>query len=70
MGDEVTNGKPWYASKGVWGGIIAAVSPLVGLLLHYQIDPEVAADIAGLLACLGGILAAHGRIVAEGPIKR
>lgn len=65
--------KDWYASTTVWGGIIAAVAPLVGLLIHQQISSAtvqaLATDLADLGAGIGGIIAIIGRMRATTTIS-
>lgn len=60
--------KPWYASKAVWGGMLAVLFPLLGALGH-QLAPEEMAVITDMLAMLGamvgGVLAIYGRIKAR-----
>lgn len=63
----LTQTKPWYASKGVWGGLIGVASPILAYL-GYAIAPEDAdALVAGLTTiggALGGVLAIVGRVGA------
>lgn len=68
--------KPWYTSSGVWGGVIAVVTPLVGLVFHMTVSSADAAQLADALAgigtAIGGILAVYGRVNATkqiGPTK-
>ena len=59
--------KPWYASKGVWGGIIAAVAGLAGMFGYAISDADVSSltEVAtGLVAAIGGAVSVIGRIVA------
>jgi hypothetical protein len=61
------NDKPWYASRAIWGGLIALAASLVGLL-GYTISPADQAAIADLVlpiaSGIGGGLAIVGRIRA------
>ena len=62
--------KPWYASTAVWGGVLAALSPLIALA-GYQIDAGQAADLLAALGSLvGGALAVYGRVRATAVIAR
>ena len=62
--------KPWYASTAVWGGVLAALSPLIALA-GYQIDAGQAADIlAAVGSLIGGALAVYGRVRATALIVR
>lgn len=67
--DETKN---WWESSGVWGGIIAAASPVLGVLLHITILPAdqgaLAAAIAALASGIGGIVAVIGRVRATATI--
>lgn len=65
--------KPWYASKTIWGGIIAAASALLGAL-GVQVSPEDQSSLVSGLAAAGGgvglLLTVVGRITARRPIER
>jgi len=59
--------KPWYTSTTVWGGIIAAASPLIGVIFHVNLASESAAiadALAALGAGIGGLIAVYGRTKA------
>lgn len=60
--------KPWYTSSTIWGGILAAVSPLIGIIFHINISDANTAAISDALAALGsgigGLLAVWGRMRA------
>ncbi len=67
--------KPWYASKAVWGGVIAAVAGVFGLLGKTLTSDEqdalssmIPAVIEPALALVGGIIAIVGRLKAKLPI--
>ena len=64
--------KNWYASKGVWGGVVAAGAGLAGVL-GYAIDEATQAHIVELAvsaaALVGGVLALIGRIKASKAVK-
>jgi hypothetical protein len=62
--------KPWYASTAVWGGVLAALSPLIALA-GYEVDAGQAADLLAALGSLvGGALAVYGRVRATAVIAR
>lgn len=62
--------KPWYASGTVWGGLLAAVSPLVRAV-GYELDVQQAADLLSTLGALvGGAWAVWGRVRADTLIRR
>lgn len=74
MTDENTGAtadtKPWYASKTIWGGLIAALAPLVALVGHYTIDPSVSDALACAFASVGGLVAVIGRAKANTTIAK
>ena len=63
--------KPWWASKGVWGGIVAALCGLLaafGVLSPEQSDAAQASlpeALAAAGAAVGGLLAVWGRVSAK-----
>ncbi len=63
----LTDAKSVWASKGVWGGAIAVLAALAGLL-GYAITPEQQAEIvetgALIASGIGGLVALWGRIAA------
>lgn len=71
--------KPWYLSKAVWGGVLAALAGLFQLF-GATLAPEDLGqlnDSAGVLidqgpalvAAVGGILAVVGRVFAKKRLK-
>ena len=64
--------KPWYASRAVWGGIIAVLSAIAGAF-GYMVTPEIqgelAAQITAIGGAVGGLLAVYGRVKATKSIK-
>lgn len=60
--------KPWYASKGVWGGVGTVLSVIAGLL-GYTVGPEDVEEFAiagaGLGAAAFGIISLIGRLKAS-----
>ena len=63
----ITEYKSAFASKGIWGGLIAVVAGLLALL-GYTISPadqvQLVNLVAGIISAIGGILAIIGRIRA------
>ena len=68
----MTDFKNWYASKGVWGGIVALIAGAAALF-GYAVPEAEQAQIASLLAAAGGgaggLLAIAGRIRAQKRIR-
>lgn len=67
-----TDVKPWYASKAMWGGIIAVLAGLAGLW-GYKISPadqeQIILLVTGLSSAVGGVLSIVGRIMATKSLK-
>lgn len=61
--------KDWYASYTVWGGILAALAPVVGTILHQDIPSDLITQTATALATIGGIIAIIGRMRASTSIQ-
>lgn len=64
--------KPWWRSRGVWGGLIAAGAAVAGLI-GYEVDAAAQSslvDVALALAgAVGGAVAVLGRVGAKQPVK-
>ena len=60
--------KAWYASSGVWGGVLAVAAPIAGVVLKVSIGGDEIALAAEALAAIGGgvggLLAIYGRVKA------
>lgn len=70
---ELGGGKPWYRSRGVWGGVIAAAAGVVeplGLTVSADDQARLAEAMAQLFTVGGALLAIYGRVVATGRIQR
>lgn len=56
--------KPWYESKGMWGGIISLIAGLLGIF-GIPMLPEIMESFTevftALAAAVGGVLAVYGR---------
>jgi endonuclease YncB( thermonuclease family) len=64
--------KPWYASKGVWGGLVAVISQILsfmGYTFGIEDQERIADDIYTLVTTIGGSIAIFGRVVADKPIS-
>lgn len=63
----MTGTKPWYASKTVWGSLVAITAAVLGL---WDVDVSVADQaratdmIVQLAGALGGMIALVGRFAA------
>jgi uncharacterized membrane protein len=63
--------KSWYASKGVWGGILAvaaSVAGIFGFTFGVELQEQVVSYITQLIGVIGGLLAIFGRVTAKQPI--
>ncbi len=69
------SGKAWWASRGVWGGVVAAfagVAGLFGITLDAAAQAHVVDAIlatCSALSALGGVLAIIGRLRAQKTIS-
>lgn len=65
--------KDWYQSRTIWGGILALVVPMLGLVLHLNISDaqvqEVATDLSLIGGAAAGLWAIYGRLKASAPIS-
>lgn len=65
---ETEEAKPWYQSRGVIGGIVAAIAGIAAVF-KVNIAPEMQSvlvdGLIGLAGAVGGILAVIGRIKAS-----
>ncbi|HSV28624.1 MAG TPA: hypothetical protein VLL76_03670 [Candidatus Omnitrophota bacterium] len=67
------NGKPWYTSRAIWGGILAMLAPVLALA-GYQVTEADQHEIINLLVAVAeavaGMMAIVGRVGATSVIKR
>ena len=72
-GEDMMDSTPWFMSKTIWGGIVGAVLPMVGLIFHFTVTDaqmqEIATDAALVGGGLAGLFAIYGRIKASMPIR-
>jgi hypothetical protein len=65
--------KAWWMSRGVWGGVVAALAGLAGIW-GYSIPAEdqarVVELIVAIVSAVGGVVAVVGRAMAKRPIRR
>ena len=74
---DLMDSKPWYLSRGVWGGIVAAVAGVLALLGRSlpadavgPLTDDVMRIVEGLAAVIGGALAIYGRVKAQTPVGK
>jgi uncharacterized membrane protein len=60
----MTDSKAWYASTGVWGGIVAIGAAALGAF-GYALAPGDQAQLAEWIATLGGIAGGLAAIVGR-----
>lgn len=59
---------PWYASKTIWGSIIAVgagIATVFGLKLDAPLQDQLGSLLASAGEIAGGLLAFYGRVVAS-----
>lgn len=64
----MTDAKPWYLSKAVWGSVvtvIASLSGLVGLSISPQMAVAAVDLIILLITTLSGLFSLWGRLSAD-----
>jgi hypothetical protein len=65
----VDGSKAWYASSGVWGGVLAVAAPIASVVLKVSIGGDEIALAAEALAAIGGgvggLVAIYGRVKAK-----
>lgn len=61
-------GKPWYASKGVWGGLITLIAMVLGVF-GYQLSPEETEQtvlaLTAVGTAIGSLVGIYGRVKAK-----
>jgi len=63
--------KPWYLSRGVWGGIVATLAPVIGYVIARMTgDEQAGVLVLGALTSIGGIIAVGGRALATRRIAK
>lgn len=69
---QMNNSKSWYASSGMWGGIVATLGGIAGVA-GYTLSPELITDLTAVCvsvaSALGGVVAIVGRLRAVKRIK-
>lgn len=64
--------KPWWQSKTVWGGLVAAVASVLaifGKTIDASAQVSAAEALAQIAAAIGGLVAVAGRFSAKSEIK-
>lgn len=60
--------KQWYASKTVWGALIAILASLLqamGIEFESAAQDQLADNLVSLAGAVGGLIAIYGRLTAE-----
>jgi len=68
----MTNSKPWYTSKTIWGSLIAMMAGIAsafGFDLDGQSQAGLVDGILMLISAAGSLLAVYGRFAATRPIE-
>ncbi|WP_336799470.1 hypothetical protein [Kaistia sp. MMO-174] len=69
---HAANAEPWYVSRVTWGAIIAALAPILGLLLGHSISSEDQATLGQVAVAIGTLAGAgltlYGRWRARAPL--
>jgi hypothetical protein len=63
----MTNYKPWFLSKTIWGSLIsasAALATVFGLSIDGQTQAELAEIVVQLTGAVGALMAIYGRFAA------
>lgn len=65
---STTTAKPWWQSKTVWGGVIAAGASVAGVF-GYTVDQATALELSSsVVGLFGAGLAVYGRFAASKPV--
>ena len=64
--------KPWYYSRTIWGALIAVLAPLlqiVGLPLSPELQTELADSLVLVVGAAGALVALIGRVYAKSQLR-
>ncbi len=65
--------KSWWASKTVWGGVIALVSMVTGAIWGVDLDTDTQSQLVEIGVLVGGsvgsLVAIYGRVTAQKSVK-
>ncbi len=64
----MTDSKPWYMSKTVWGALVAILASILhlgGVELGVAEQGQLLDAVMGIVGSMGGLLAVYGRIMAS-----
>ncbi len=67
----MTNTKPWYTSKTIWGSLIAMIAGISGAFgfeLDASIQTGLVDGVLKVVAAAGSLLAIYGRLSATNAI--
>ncbi|MBA4783829.1 MAG: hypothetical protein H2045_11515 [Rhizobiales bacterium] len=68
----MTETKPWYLSRAVWGALIAiaaSIAATFGILLGEQDQASLTEAILQISGAIGALVALYGRLVASRRLK-
>ena len=68
----MTHIKPWYASKTIWGGVVAVLAMLASAMGFHLAEGEQGRLVEAILQIVGAggaLLAVFGRVVATEMIE-
>jgi hypothetical protein len=66
--------KPWWASKGLWAGVVAVLTPIIAAAFHVTVSAEDTATavnlVSGIVESVAGLVAIYGRVSATKQISK
>jgi hypothetical protein len=69
-----TTTKPWYASKSIWGALVAVLASIAGAIWGLDLSAEnqeaIVGAITGIVGALGGAYAIYGRVKADAKLTK
>ena len=66
--------KKWYASRGVWGGLVTVVAGAAGAIWGFEFSAEnqeaTVSAIIGIVTAVSGAFAVYGRVKASAKLTK